>query len=649
MAALLLGVYVATLAPTVTFWDAGELIAAAHGLGIPHPPGTPLYVALGRAWTWALGPAVGVARAMNLLSAVCTAGACGVMAWLIAHDARREPSRARWWGALGGGWCAGLMASVWANATETEVYAVALLHIALMLAAAARAGDGMERGDRRWLLCTAYVIGLAPAVHLSALVAAPAAIVLASRRMNGRWRWTTAALLFGVLLMSAGVGRMSPLAVGLGAACVLVSSAARSGDTARTRTAAAAIALITLATSALLLLLVRARHDPTLNQGNPATLAALIDVVARRQYAIPGLYPRQAPVVWQLANVTQYMDWQIALGWGRGIVTSPVRVVATLAYVVLAAIGLRALWCDSRRVADALLVLLACGTIGVAAYLNLKAGASLGWGVLPADVPHEARERDYFFVAGFLAWGCLAGAGAQALARRRRLPAWTAVTVVLIPLAANWRASDRSRAPVALAAHHVALALLTSAPANAALFLGGDNDSYPLWYEQQVHRARPDVVLITVPLLPANWYVAEISRRTGWVARDTTPTPAATSVRERRAALIARAARAAGRPIAASPALTARERAFVGSAWTLRGVVYVAGAAADGRVAPASIDIRATQPWIARAPPLLPEGEVPVDGVARTMLALLGCPRLALEAGTASAWRDSLEVTCNVR
>jgi Protein of unknown function (DUF2723) len=84
--AALLVIYGVTLAPGVTFWDAGELIAASHALGIPHPPGTPLYVALAHAWASALGGAIGFARATNLLSATCTAFAGAAMAWLVARS-----------------------------------------------------------------------------------------------------------------------------------------------------------------------------------------------------------------------------------------------------------------------------------------------------------------------------------------------------------------------------------------------------------------------------------------------------------------------------------------------------------------------------------------------------------------------------------
>ena len=647
---MLLVCYLLTLAPGVTFWDAGEFITAAWTFGIPHPPGTPLYVALGHVWVVLLAPLFGAALAMNLLSALATAAAGGATAWLFARgraSAATDSPRNQWrYRGIAAALCAGLMASAWANATETEVYAIALLHATLMLLVAANAGEYDGPRGRRWSLLVAYLMLLVPAVHLSTLVASPAAIALAARDAEARWRTRRAVGLTGVLIVAAGLGRVSLPLVVAGSSVVAAAALVR-GRREFVLRAAAIVGLAAVAASALLIMLVRARHDPGLNQGNPSTLAALADVVARRQYDVPGLWPRRAPVWLQLANVMQYVDWQVALAWGRGVFTTPARVIATLGFALLAIAGARVLRRDDRRLGDAMLVLLVCGTLGVAVYLNLRAGASLGWGLLPDSTPHEARERDYFFVYGFWAWGCLAGCGAIALAHARRWPAWTALAVALLPFVGNFRAMDRRREPERDGAPRFAHAILESAPRDAVLFLAGDNDSYPLWYAQQVEGLRRDVSPVTLPLLSAEWYTDEVARRTRLRWSPDERVRGTEWRHEQQAALIAQAARAAGRPVVASPLLTHDERALLGSDWTLAGVDFRAGAARGTGSDTVRVDTRATLPWI-QSSSLEALGD-DVDTAPRTMLELLECPRLARPEGLAAAQRDSLEVRCNFR
>ena len=65
---LALGVYTATLGPTIDFWDCGEYIATSHILGIPHQPGTPLYVLMGRVFDILLSLVMPTAMAVNFMS-----------------------------------------------------------------------------------------------------------------------------------------------------------------------------------------------------------------------------------------------------------------------------------------------------------------------------------------------------------------------------------------------------------------------------------------------------------------------------------------------------------------------------------------------------------------------------------------------------
>jgi hypothetical protein len=613
-AVVLLLVYVLTLAPDVTFWDAGEFIAAAHSLGIPHPPGTPLYILLLSAWT-KLVP-LPFAVATNVFSAVATATAAGLAGRLVHRVTGNAAS------ALAATVASGGMSSIWLNATETEVYAVALLLGVLMLAAGERAGR--EAADRRWLYLTAYLIALAVPLHLSAL---------ASQTPTGI-AWRRALALGGVLVVAIGVGRMSLWVTVAGALLIVLSPLPRVRLTYPVSTLTVAF----LATSALAFLYVRARFDPAINQGDTSTWTGLADLVARRQYAVHPLWPRMAPAWVQLGNFGQYADWQAALSLGPTVMPSVLRTLFTMMFLTLGYQGAVAHWNIDRRTWIGVAALFLGGSLGVIVYLNLPAGPSIGHGILPANVMREARERDYFFVFAFLAWGIWAGIGCVSVAQRLARPAWVGAVVAFLPIVLNWRAVTRHVEPEQSLPMVFATAMLESTPPDGVLFVMGDNDSYPLWYAQEVRRVRPDVAVVTVPLLPTDWYRAQIATRHDLL--DSAERNVYDGTLET-AARIAQGARAAGRPVAASIMMTARERAKLGSSWQATGLVYSEGSGID-TTASNRIATFAAQRVSAR------EVRPAIDPINAYFRRLLDCPRTFVDIAR-GADSTRLDSACNYR
>ena len=656
MAAILLAAYVATLAPGLTMWDAGEFIAAVHTFGIPHQPGTPLYVTMARAWSLAL-PFAGSALATNLFSAACTAAAGGVLAMFVLRVTHRPAM------AVAGALCAGGMFTVWSSATETEVYASVLLLVMLTLLVAERAG---RAGDARWRIATAYALALAVPLHLSALVAAPAAVVLVSEGEDGATDWLAGARLAAVVLIAAGIG-LASVRVAASGACALamvVLAAMRSRGTA---TAAheskhgnesnranletlATLGCALLAISALFVLLVRARFDPWLNEGAPVNLHALWEVIGRRQFSASGMWPRQAPLWAQVANWFEYADWQVALGLSNGVAPSLARTPITILFAALGVFGSaqhRVLHARSWR---ALLVLFVSATAGLIVYLNFKAGASFGWGVLPESAPHEVRDRDYFFVLGFWVWGAWAGIGAVALAERIGAR-WTPIGALAaaLPLVLNAPAANRRAFPERAIAPAVARDLLRSAPENAVLVTGGDNDSFPAWYAQAVEGMRPDVTVVVAPLLATKWYRAELARRTSLVSQgEVASNRAVVAV----LASIARAAHEQRRPISASLMVGASFRDALGDLSVARGLVLVEPSMAPGAVrlggdAP-SVD---TSSNVLHALSSFPADayDSGVDPAPETFLAYLRCPSQFLALARREMALASLDSACKLR
>ncbi|MGB0544594.1 MAG: DUF2723 domain-containing protein, partial [Longimicrobiales bacterium] len=127
--------YAVTLAPTTAFWDTSEYIATGEIMGIPHPPGNPLFVVLARAWSILLAPlGLSVAVKINLFSSLMSATAHGLW-FLVVHHILRHFSEDRVFRLAGAGAAVLVSATaftVWNQSNVNEkVYTVSLLTIAL--------------------------------------------------------------------------------------------------------------------------------------------------------------------------------------------------------------------------------------------------------------------------------------------------------------------------------------------------------------------------------------------------------------------------------------------------------------------------------------------------------------------------------------
>ncbi len=135
--------------------------------------------------------------------------------------------------------------------------------------------------------------------------------------------------------------------------------------------------------------------------------------------------------------------------------------------------------------------------------------------------PFEPRERDYSVVGSFYVFAIWIGFGVYAIydALRKHVastflaPAITVVCLVLVPgilAAENWDDHDRSNKETA---HSMAVAYLESCAPNAILFTIGDNDTFPLWYAQEIEGIRRDVRVINTSLFQTDWYIDQMKRK----------------------------------------------------------------------------------------------------------------------------------------
>ncbi len=547
--------YIRTVAPTVTFWDTGEFIAASYILGVPHPPGAPFHTLLGRIFTLFVTPE-NVAFSVNLIS-VLSGAATAVLLYLcsvrlLSRWLRPDRISDRI-AILTGGAVAALSAafstSFWANATEAEVYALSMLFTVLAFYLALRwDGAPEDRYRDRLLIFIVYLFFLGAGVHLQCLLTVPGILILVfSDLLRDRSTSTQATVVFGLTLFPffCIISPYQAVTVGL----VLAVLAALLVLRPAWRHPAfwlCAIGMIALGYSTYAMLYIRSGLDPFIDMNNPETYENFKAFLTRQQYGVHSIFPRRGDF-WDFQfNIhIKYFLQQFPF-YDQGLVgrffseTLPGfterfsvgemlsgtfrRAVAnmdgnreTIAYsvvpILLGVVGAVSHFRrDWKRFASVFSMILLMG-LGLVLYLNMP--------------DPEPREREYIFVGAYTFFGLWIGGGAAALivavARgRAAVPeaALAAVVCLAVPiglLQSNHFERDRSGD---LVARDYARNILSSCEPDAIIFTNGDNDTYPLWFLQNVEGRswflqnvegfRRDVRVVNLSLLKTPWYVKQL-------------------------------------------------------------------------------------------------------------------------------------------
>ncbi|UOQ68582.1 glycosyltransferase family 117 protein [Hymenobacter volaticus] len=326
-------VYWLTLEPTASFWDCGEFIACSYKLLVPHPPGAPLFLLLGRLFSLlSFGDTSKVAVLVNSLSALSSAFTVLFLFWSITLLARKlvlrdasqpitrllSPTSGQTLLILGAG-AVGALAftfsdSFWFNAEEAEVYALSALCTAAVVWLMLKWENRADEADSdKWLVLIAYVVGLSIGVHLLNLVAIPALGLLYyfRRQPNPTFGGSVLALLVssvvvGIILVgvipglptlassfevflvnSFGLPFNSGVILFVLLLLGLLVGGFRFSYRRRSRllnTSLLGLVFILIGYSSYLIVPIRSSYHPTINQNAPDNVLSFVSYLKREQY-----------------------------------------------------------------------------------------------------------------------------------------------------------------------------------------------------------------------------------------------------------------------------------------------------------------------------------------------------------------------------
>lgn len=519
-------VYLKTMAPTASFWDCGEFITVSQILGIPHPPGYPLFAIVGRVTIMLLPFFKEIAFRVNLLSPFFSALTIAIVylltvklivVWkgepkdkldeIIIHLAGASAALSL---AFSPTW--------WDNSIETEVYGIAMFMMSLTVWLALRWRDQIGKvGNRKMLLLIVYLFTLGIAGHMSTLLAAGPIflfVLLVDWRALVDWKflgWAAGLIFAGITINYY--------------------------------------------------LLLRANLDPALNMCNPRNWDSLMYVLQRKQYEPFNFFTRREDFMYQFGHMfLRYFSWQFApiiRPGASALHSAPALWIASVpmalgiygavhhliekeekkfgitaaAFLVIGV--LVALFSGSPLAT----MLIALGVVAGFFHVYKRKDksfsivgpafiiASLGLVVYLNMANPQPRERDYIFAPAYLFFAVWIGMGGWRLMQyakemlREKSAKWARLApiamgtiFILIALfnikqyyfeknrSSNWIPNDYG------------YNILQSAQPGGIVFTNGDNDTYPVWFMQETNGVRQDVRIVNLSLANTDWYLKQAIR-----------------------------------------------------------------------------------------------------------------------------------------
>lgn len=535
-------VYLMTMAPTVSFWDCGEFIACSYKMAVPHPPGAPLFLIVGRIFT--LIPVFAdIARRVNLISVISSALTVLFLYLSIVHLVREyfksKDGFSKYIPIVGGvigSLSFAFSTSFWFNAVESEVYAPSMLFTGLVVWLIFKWSEKSETvGNEKYILLIAYLMGLATGVHLLNVLAIPM-VVLIIYFKRYEVTWEGFALMVGIgmgltWLVYPGVVKGVPLVaeyIGFfGVAVILIVLVLFFAMAVKSRHQISSILLmsillIVVGYSSYMMIYIRSGMDPNIDENDPETVEKFISYLNREQYGEHDILDRnkvwrQSPNRERYGSVSdffwnyqvdkmyiRYFLWNFAGGNDR---TGDVDWSKFFGIPLL--IGLFGAWYHFKRDWKrglAVFALFFMTGLMIILYLN--------------QPDPQPRERDYSYVGSFFAFAIWIGIGAAGILewvtkygekQGNIVPiAMSAILFLISPLqmlVKNYDQQDRSGNYVAW---DYSYNMLVSCEENGILYTNGDNDTFPLWYLQEVENVRLDVRVANLSLLNTDWYIKQL-------------------------------------------------------------------------------------------------------------------------------------------